>query len=473
MKTSVETESTSLLTKSSATKQTLFFLNISFKPLLSPILICKFAENLEKTKKIMRRLLVIGVVLVCLFSCSNENEITDEQSTVLVSASNTRTVEEAVAIANEAIKMLEGDSITRVTSREVDRSTIKAIVSTVTRSGNGVDTLLYVINYKDNNGFAVVSANKATEGLLAVTENGSYEESMESNDNVGFSDFMKVAKSYVSLKIDTTKNMNFDEITQTKEQTDTIDMAKIAAKVTLQWGQGSIIGQYCPNGIAGCANVAMSQIMSYFCYPTSIALTYKGANEATLNLNWKDIKRHIKNHIFNIYGCTAEGDSAIGKLHRQLGLLNKSTYKTDYTSTYDKYARNTFINLGYYVSALKKYDGSNFYSPLSNGKLIYMRGTGTDSNGEEIGHAWVVDGCNQFTVRHRTWTKKESQLDWVLQTDKRKTYKYIHINWGFNGDSNGYFSTGVFETNKGTQYDSYSHTVASFTSSLYYFEVSH
>ena len=56
---------------------------------------------------------------------------------------------------------------------------------------------MYVFNYEDNQGYAVVSANKSTEALIAVTEQGNYNEET-TTDNPGLALYMDMAKNYVA-----------------------------------------------------------------------------------------------------------------------------------------------------------------------------------------------------------------------------------------------------------------------------------
>lgn len=106
-------------------------------------------------------------------------------------------MDEALQIADNALNFLTGSS-TRAVSREIAMNNITLILSPSTRSA-GNDTLLYVVNYADNNGFVVISANKNTEGLLAVTETGNYNPTISDyTENQGFATFMDMAKSYTS-----------------------------------------------------------------------------------------------------------------------------------------------------------------------------------------------------------------------------------------------------------------------------------
>lgn len=146
------------------------------------------------------KLFVIGMCLLGA-ACTEQVENIETQNGMPVSVyGHTRTIEEAIAIANDGIQMLERNK-TRAevgTKREIDEEQIKCITSEKTRGGStSTDTLMYIVNFEDEQGFAVVSANPATEGLLAVTEMGSYdEETVKQNEE--FSIFMSLANEYVS-----------------------------------------------------------------------------------------------------------------------------------------------------------------------------------------------------------------------------------------------------------------------------------
>lgn len=54
-----------------------------------------------------------------------------------------------------------------------------------------------------------------------------------------------------------------------------------------------------------------------------------------------------------------------------------------------------------------------------------MRG---DRVSDEVGHAWVCDGCR-----------------YALDSSGRLLDGYLHVNWGWDGSSNGYFSCAPFD----------------------------
>ena len=149
----------------------------------------------------MKRLCFIILCGLILYSCSKDETVTNYLESNKGNTSNYRTLAEALQIAQDAASMVNDSVETRAASRTriVDTKNVRVITSPGTRSFSANnDTLLYVLNYEDEKGFAVVSANKATEGLLAVTEDGSYEESSDAYHDTGISNFMELAKSYAT-----------------------------------------------------------------------------------------------------------------------------------------------------------------------------------------------------------------------------------------------------------------------------------
>ena len=63
-------------------------------------------------------------------------------------------------------------------------------------SRSGTDTLIYAINFTDNQGYVLVSANKETAPILAVIDKGNYQK--DTDENESYENFLNNAKNYVS-----------------------------------------------------------------------------------------------------------------------------------------------------------------------------------------------------------------------------------------------------------------------------------
>ena len=97
--------------------------------------------------------------------------------------SSLRTIDEAAEIAQEGITMIEGPAISRTGGRKFDRNSVKAITSPRGRSG-AADTLMYVFNFDDEQGFAVVAAPRNAQRRLAITDRRSHDPA-QGTDNPG------------------------------------------------------------------------------------------------------------------------------------------------------------------------------------------------------------------------------------------------------------------------------------------------
>lgn len=423
-------------------------------------------------KKTSFLLAVIASAIIA--SCSEDSTpVLDESASTSEVLSEKRTFEEALQIAKSSISMIEEDEgVTRggQGGRTIDLDRSRVVGSGATRADGTTDTLFYVFNFTDEQGFAVVSANKATEGLLAVTEKDSYDNSL--NENGGFATYMEMAKGYVAAA--RIKPPLPFIIRDTLRQ-------KKGPYVSVKWGQNYPEGVFFPNATAGCVNVAIAQIMSYFKYPSQISLTYPNADSVSVNLEWNSMVAHKKSFQIMVNDhCSDDymnAHSDIAHLCRQIAYMTYSTFSPDtvnfnYNLTNYQYypgwtgsnissAKAAMQNLGYTTGNITSYSSLCTIVPLCNHHLIYMRGGDTSVGG----HAWMVDGYMRYDIH----TVSQATVPPTI-TDETKYYN--HINWGWRGSANGYFLDNVFATNNGELYDtSDSRPNYNFNNGVQYFEV--
>ena len=419
----------------------------------------------------MRRVFIFLLVVAGLIACTNdslqEGVVIDNTPQAQQFDPNRRSFSEAVEIAQNSIRMLEEDMVeTRGVSlaRRLNlESGVKAFRQVSTRSDSPTsdnDTLLYVFNFDDNQGFAVVSASRHTEGLIAVVEEGSYDPAVPTG-NPGFDTYMNMTKAYVAYKDETeaenkpasTRGMSSNPMYQ--HVYDTIYYQNIAPKITVKWGQTWTMGQFCPNGICGCTNTAAAQVMSYYQYPYGRNLSFEERDVAYTAFNWSFMcTRTYADKTSN----WDEYDKQIGRLARQLGEDSGSTYYTDGTGTSTGFSamRNTMISWGYNAGSITDYNYSNSDAgfPLSgllaDDKLIFMRGANSDNEG----HAWIIDGCKYVKALERILISYDG-INWSVFMELG-TYKtcHNHINWGWNGKGNGYFYSWILDAFNAISYDS-------------------
>ena len=401
--------------------------------------------------------LLCVICVIYLSACNNENDWNTITPTDNIGTLKKRSLEEAKHIATKAIDFIDSN-ISRSKTRTIDLDNIKFATSQNSRSSKtNSDTLFYVFNYADNAGFAIVSALKGTSGLLAVTEEGFYDPNSKNySENKGFTMFMDMTETYLAVINESDGSVlpqntpGFDIITQTETRYDSTIIARVIPMIETRWGQTGCEATYTSNGISGCANTTMAQIMSYYQYPTQINITYPGASISTQTLNWNEIKRHNVEH--TIINCTANEAShrAIGQLHRQLGHLTNSEYLSGATSTNTIDVVAAFNQLGYSVTNFTYYAEDNVLEHISNGKPIFMKGEDPNYGG----HSWIVDGCLKYYIQGSVWDKELGETEWTLvQTLTPYDETYFHMNWGYDGDCNGYFRSNLFNLNSAVEYD--------------------
>jgi len=390
-------------------------------------------------------------IILCLFvavfmmtACSNQETTESAQliPTGVNTQSNTRSYEEALKIAENAIDMLESSkSSTRseAKSRKIDFTQNKVIMHDTKTRGDSIisDSLIYVFNFENNEGFALVSASVNADPLLAVTEKGFFDPEVPSNID-GLNLFVEQAKEYVLSE----ELASLNSVYETKDSIVGVSpYSEVGPFVSVKWGQNYAEGEFCDNGLAGCANTAMAQIFTYYGQPSSLSLTY--CNGGTISLNWPSIRSHGTKH-YSSYCSNLTVHTSISHLLRELGERNNSSYvSVDENHIYtitdlitDNTAINTLNGLGYQHGSWNPYIGSFVRNQLDNHHLFIA---------SALSHFWVLDGYMLGVVTHNIMYKIGD--NWYYSGNTYTTTSYFnHYNWGFYGDSDGYFNENVYNT---------------------------
>lgn len=412
----------------------------------------------------MKKIPIITLILSLAFifiSCDDNLSInTPENRNEEKNFTFSRSLNEAAKIAQEAIDMLD-DS--RASNRQFDINETIVFVNKTGRSSN-TDSLYYVFNFDDNKGFAIIAYSKLHPGLIAITEEGTYDP-YKTTDCEAFNSIMEYTKYNLQnlineslskrdsiILIDTGDIISEDDpvnpdLIQYKFERKLIDSRYYLPNYNLKWGQLYPEGYYCENGYCGCTNVAMAMIMSYLKQPQSIEITFSDSYRQTLNLDWETILLHHQSFKYPTYdNCYNNQHETIGLLCRQLAHLNNSKFMTGTTSTIVGKAATTFRELGLYATDYVNYTFTLCdYAFSNNGYII------ATAQKDNSGHAFIIDGLKY----EKWWTGeyiKRYGEDWELVNDHGTTETgYIHINWGWNGDYNGYFSD--FDVYNASKYD--------------------
>lgn len=387
--------------------------------------------------------LIISLILV---SCNIEDGIIPDKDSVAFTEINYKlSPDEAVTILSDFLSAQEEYTKSRSMSSPDERNVlnIEAISKTslYTRAMDepnmslDIDTLLYIINFKDNMGYAIVAADKRTEPIIALVDTGTFSlDDLQEGIDEGLLSF-----------IDDAIQMEIKDITEYEQQP--LSRTLVTNGYTIssyyqpilhtRWDQGYVYGKYCPNKLAGCAVIATAQILSHFKNIGQVNWSYNGIGGSAI-LHWDRIISDCDNHYGRLTSpdCSTSGDE-IAHLVRYLGIALDAKYEDDSTGVGASKPMDWFNNWsGLKATKLKDYNESDIVSAIKIGNPVFGSGYSKKKKflgirvGWKGGHAWVFDGV-------------------MTASKDGKTSTLIHCNWGWNGRNNGYYISKAFDTNAG------------------------
>lgn len=412
--------------------------------------------------KTIIKLLTVSLLLYTVTACSSDLPIIENSISQVESIeNNTRSIDDIIAIASAYGKTKGSQS--RSGSWTVSRSSVIPIVKGRTRNVN--DTLIYAVNFPEQNGYLIISANKSTEPILAMVDNGSFDNSrLEQNEGLDY--FISCANDYVMNQrvrpVDSIRTLipGEDDELRMEKYCDTIKNVSVSGpRLKVNWNQCWPENMYCPNRIAGCGPVAIAQVLTYFKPYLNLTLNFDEKPCNTLEMNWEHLLTHTQSTFFRyptqemIDGHIAECSKnygwhhQIGALVRQIGVWCNSTYNENSTSTSSSAMWRTCNDI-LREQSKTHVNSTGFYNGLKDGGIALA--VGFSGQG---GHAWVMDGIG--TVEYYCWTYycyDPVSKSYESKDLKVVSSKYVHCNWGWGGIDNGYFLEGVYDTDKGVEY---------------------
>ena len=407
----------------------------------------------------MKKTILLFCMTIVIASCSNEN-LFNGVNPVKKSSVHKITPEQA---QQNALEFVNKVNTTRGYANYVKVSEVKAISAnkSLTRSVSdsiNLDTLFYVVNFENDNGFIIASSDDRETPVFAYIEEGNYEETedsivgdtmyiTDSTYNAGYEAYMCALQEIeVNNRVLHHKNPEDDElydgvvpgpITGDGITADNNVFHVMSPLLKTKWGQIKYM-DYCPGNYTGCVVTAVSQICSYIEVPNSLSFNDNGAYYSC-TMDWNRINNECENIYYGNVGSPDLSDQ-ISKMMRFWGIVFDAEYKPNGTSVNSDYAISQLQYYGINATSLSDYNGTDVINQLRKGnRIIYMRGDGRYYHVWVIfrkyvdGHAWVVDG---YIRSIKGWDVKY----------------YLHCNWGWDGNKNGYFLRDIFDTEEGPAY---------------------
>lgn len=327
----------------------------------------------------------------------------------------------------------------KINSIDVVRNSI-----TGTRS-NGIDTLLFLVNFEDEKGYAILGANDNFSEVIAIVDNGNLSVNEFLFPQYNSEDCTEVFGLYEHIfnyALNKCVANSAEGVTRAAKgyPGPWILLHQAFPKLTTAWHQHDPYNVLCPikdgqHCLGGCVAVALAQVFAYNKLKFGV-----GANElSSYKLDWNGIFEEMESPGSNTY--------AVATLIRAIGKTVKMTYGLDRSSAYDSNVPYAFSNMRYSQWGFHNYTGNNAHTMVyDRGMPAYVSGNGYLTNGlKDGGHAWVVDGIIKYDIPiydspYNPWII--GPLPNLIGLDN--TY-VVHCNFGWlGGQCNGHYNTGVF-----------------------------
>ena len=288
----------------------------------------------------------------------------------------------------------------------------------------GADTVYYVFGQADG-GFAIISADDAVMPVLGFSHTSPAGEPLENKmlmrqlDRYGH----KISEVRSEEDVSAEKSRSWLVEANSLQTADTTSKITVGPLLTSAWEQTDAYNDSCPT-YSGCVAIAMGQIMRYYQWPKkgrgwhkyipseNPKIGQQFANFGATTYQWSLMPDKLRPH------HTAAEKSAVAQLLYHAGVAVDMSYTEDGSGSYTcdvLYAMPQYFRYSDSISlcTYSEYSNEQWFNLIrteidAGRPVIY---SGATKNNE--GHAWVVDGYNSDG--------------------------YLHINWGWGGDYDGFF----------------------------------
>lgn len=422
----------------------------------------------------MKRQILSLICMVVLLGCAKEEAISPSGNIVQSESDyepigRILTAGEIQSLALQLPAIYSTDPATKSTSKRVQE--IVPFAQTVwgtrvrTKSAGTAPTAeiikdIYIVNYEDGAGFAIVSADNRLPDVLAYSDKGTLSE----NENLpgGVEMFLAALPDYVRMEAARTDSLIAVQSMSLDSLPDPDGYYRLNIRhewgpkmyftdgplIKAKWGQGSPFNDDAPlvNGtrtLAGCVPVAIAQITSYHGKPLR-AYDYNMNYLQYYDLNWSV----LSNCETGVQVVQAGLGKTTAVYLRWIGALCNANYGVDETTAADDSPHNVFNTFGYSYKSIGPYELQSLSLSIRRGQPAYLCGRSPDNS---EGHAWVADGTqcwerNYYMIydlydANMNFVRTETVYDGV--TGHVDTH--IYCNWGANGNYDGFFEAGVFK----------------------------
>lgn len=417
----------------------------------------------------VKRLFYLFGFLVAFSSCVNDLDypVYPELGGEYESLETFVSFEQAISNADFVYKNIDGNHRRKI--QDVGLLTRSAL-SPSTRSSEDDEPLAYVVNYSDNQGYAILAATDELPPVLALGDEGNF--SMNNfveyvsgggtrTGNAILSPEQELQYEIVnnSLNLIVGPNINYGTYV------DTAILMKCMPLVPVKWNQSAPYNMYAPKEgnvscLAGCVPVACAQTLATLCYRHNFRPSVE-INENYL-VDWYTINNLICADTvkYASYQDTP-GSRAVATLIRSIGEEIDAEYGVEETPAYMSDAVDLYEKLGLrnvrakYNSTPSTLD-SLFLNIVDKNYPVDCCASRTAEDGKLKRHCFNVDGWLRLQYTHSSLEGVSVGGETIFREEKRqRMFDLLHINLGWGGSCDGYYLPGSFDlsSNEFGEYD--------------------
>lgn len=342
---------------------------------------------------------------------------------------------------DEAVQLLKsvmGGESTRAISVGEIKTLRKSDFVPTTRGGEDGD-VIYIVDL-ENGGSAVMGADKRMEPIYAILDETKISAEKltltATRSDDGEQDIEEYVLGLVNNKIQAdARAISLPEmpiVPRPQRYTQTINILTKAPLLRTKWLSAAPYSNAFPAGVGlQCGPIALSQLYYYNRFPANIGNRYFNwtlISEYEINGNKSaNAAAEVADFVYSV-AMSMEGPAASQNMTNIDGVVY------------------SMGNAGYLSIQAKDYNTSDVQIML--GRNLPCIAYGTDPNYPITGrHAWLIDGCNFFN--YNTYEREYNGLDPSIYTDtliSSVQTRLVHCNYGWGGEADGYYSSGVFDT---------------------------
>ena len=314
---------------------------------------------------------------------------------------------------------LKAHVVTPKEAENIARKYIKLPTKKATRgvskqSGYSQNAPYYIYNDAQKKGFVIVSGTTEMGEILAYSNENALD---TTNLHPGLAQLLNSYKMAF-------KAINTNNAVETEAKKGAFFAKTVAPLLKTTWSQDAPYNALLGYNYTGCVATTISQVLKYHEWPvqgmgnvsyvnTSDSRTLSG----NLNLSQYDWANMLPNYDAPVQATQAQRN-AVAKLMKDVGLASGMQYHPGFAVATNQGAFDAFVkHFDYQATCVyQSTEGPSVFADLLRQELVdgfpfYFYGATKDYKGA---HAWVVDGFD----------------------DKG----FFHMNFGWNGQSNGYYS---------------------------------